>query len=206
MLSDAAKAGIVTKQPPAPDLQELWRAIREAEQIELLEGLPHPSSEPRLRELEVARVKPVDIAGELFYPEPLPAAPEAIAELARLTTDLRGYKTPPFPLPKHYVKLCGGFHADFALLWKTKAATVVTALVCFGCSEIRFLYRTWTLTVDFTNERDRELFKTFRPLRRQRPVADVFRELERAKVRGDFKPPPLDKVDIPPALQPKGKP
>lgn len=206
MLSDAAKAGIVTKQPPAPDLQELWRALREAEQIELFEGLPHPGSEPRLRELEVERVKPVEIAGELFYPELLPAAPEAIAELARLTTDVQGHKGLPIPLSKHRVKFCGGFHADYALLWKTKDATAVTALVCFGCSEVRFLYRDWTLTADFTKERDQELFKAFRPLRRHRPIAETFRELERVKSRGDFKPQPIEKVDIPSALQSKGKP
>ncbi len=206
MLSDAAKAGIVTKQPPAPDLQELWRAIREAEQIELLEGLPHPSSEPRLRELEFARVKPVDIAGELFYPESLSASPETIAELARLTTDVRGHTGLPIPLSKHRVKFCGGFHADYALLWKTKDTTVVAALVCFGCSEVRFLYRDWTLTADFTKERDRNLFNAFRPLRRHRPIAETFRELERAKSRGDFKPQPIEKVDIPSALRPKEKP
>jgi len=206
LVAGIAKAGIVTNQPPPPDLQGLWRAIREAERIELLEGLPHPVFEPQLREMEIAHVKPIAITSEFFYPEPLPAAPDSIAELARLTTDLRGHKTLPFPLPDHYVKFCGGFHADYALQWKTKDEIVVTALVCFGCIEVRFLYRTWTLTADFTEERHQELFRAFRPLRRQRPVADVFRELERAKSRGDFKPQPIEKVDIPSALQPKKKP
>lgn len=181
-----------------PDIQELFREIDRADQVELLEGLPHPVFEQDVRQLEEARVQPERIGSELLYREPIDAPAGQIDALVRLTTDPRGLDEakPLRPLPMNYVTFCGGFHADYALRWRLRGSVVATALVCFGCSEIRYLWREHTVTADYRPERRRELAQAFRPLRRQRPITELFREWEKQRKNQPFKLDPPEKQTL----------
>jgi hypothetical protein len=191
----SAFAGVAAT-PERVDLLELFREIERADAVELLEGLPHPLFEQGVRRLEEARVRPASIGTELFYREPMDVPAATLATLVRLTTDLQGLSGLLRPLPLHHVKFCGGFHADYALRWSSQGTVVATALVCFGCSEVRYLWRVHTLTADYRPERLRELALAFRPLRRQRPVTDLFREFERARKQEPFKAAPPDRIEL----------
>jgi hypothetical protein len=94
------------------------------------------------------------------------------------------------------VTFCGGFHADYAVIWKDKDAIGATALLCFGCSEVRFIRGNDILESDFTTERHRILFALLKPLRHARPITDFFRQLEHAKNAGYFTPESSKKIDI----------
>jgi len=178
------------------DLPELFRAIDRAESVEVLEGLPHPVFEKQIRQLEEARVRAEKIDTELFYPTPVDAPAEQITRLVQLTTDLKGHSKPLRPISDHSMKFCGGFHADYVLRWRSQGTVVASALVCFSCSEVRYLWREYTLTADYKPERHRELIQTFRPLRRQRPITELFQELEKQRKNEPFKLDLPEKIEL----------
>jgi hypothetical protein len=191
----SALAGVAAS-PERVDILELFREIARADAVELLEGLPHPVFEQGVRRLEEARVQPAVIGSELFYREPMDVPAAVQATLVRLTTDLKGLSGLLGPLLVHHFKFCGGFHADYALRWSSQGTVVATALVCFGCSEVRYLWRAHTLTADYRSERVRELALVFRPLRRNRPVTDLFRGFERTRKQEPFRADPPAKIEL----------
>ena len=187
-------------EPPAlvPDVLAFTRAIDAADTLEIYEGLPHPLFDKEAYKLEAARGQTLKITTELFYPEKLEPSADALTQLARATMDLRGHRMLFIPLSRAPVKFCGGFHADYALIWKNKAEISVTALVCFGCSEIRLIRDGEIITADFTPERHRELIALFRPMRRSRPMTDFYRTMQDAAKAGLFDRSAPPKVQLKP--------
>ena len=181
-------ASVRVVAPPAtvPDVLAFTRDIDAADAIELYEGLPHPLFDQAAYKLEAARGHTLKITTELFYAAKLEPAADLLAQLARVTMDLRGHRTLFVPLSQASTKFCGGFHADYALVWKTKNETRVTALVCFGCAEIRLIRGGETVTADFKPERHRELIALFKPMRRNRPLTDFYRTMQEAVRAGVF--------------------
>ncbi len=172
--------------PPSsvPDVLAFTRDIYTAAAVELYEGLPHPLFDKQAYQLEAARGKTLKITTDLLYAEKLDPSADTLAQLAHLTTDLRGHRTLFKPLSQALSKFCGGFHADYALIWKKNNETSVTALVCFGCSEVRLIRGGEIITADFKPERHRELIDLFRPMRRNRPLTDFYRTMQEAAKAG----------------------
>ena len=101
----------------------------------MLKGLPHPFEEKRAFSEELDS-KPVrDILGSFFYQELHPLNVDDQAAIRSALADPRTFLPGPVTM-----KLCGGFHADFAVEFQHDGE-VGAALICFGCSEIKTLFQ-----------------------------------------------------------------
>jgi hypothetical protein len=104
-------------------------ALSTAKRVEVYEGLPNPFGERVPFEDEKKAKDCREIAGEWFYSRPQAGQAGLAAELQRLF-DAGLFK------PWRGMKLCGGFHADYAVMLVTGSKTV-QVLFCFGCHEAR---------------------------------------------------------------------
>lgn len=106
-------------------------AIRRGEAAVVLhEGLPHPVFEAALLERERASGSVEELHGYAFYREPLALTGEEAREITEAMA------SPDQFLPFSGEKKCGGFHPDYAVEWR-RGGEVYTALVCFGCEEVK---------------------------------------------------------------------
>jgi len=170
-----ATAGFGGVESGHPESRELglewfWEAVRTADRMDVLEGLPHPWQK-EMREAEIAKQPTIVIAGEHFYPELLDLAAEQ-----REAVGTRVLARETFVIPRAgerpSVKLCGGFHADFGLQWRREGRPVAWLLICFGCGEIKAVHPngTW-IASDQTGPGERFFRETIGPLRKSRPLA-----------------------------------
>jgi hypothetical protein len=145
--------------PQAPFDSTVAAIDAAAKSAQLFEGLPHPF-ERELLESEQKRAATRRLHGELFY-EKAQAVPSDAAEKLRVAMNdaVRPYRG---------MKLCGGFHADYAITWQTGRATYA-ALVCFGCSEIKLHVPGGELTADMSAEGAKALRLLLEPFRKERP-------------------------------------
>lgn len=100
--------------------------------MRLLEGLPNENTEAKLYRAEKKANQTVKRAGFLFYPtEIIPSPAEEQALVAALSQ--------PGAVAEFSgaMKMCGGFHPDFAILWNDAAGASYEAQICFGCEEIK---------------------------------------------------------------------
>jgi hypothetical protein len=102
-----------------------------AERIEIYEGLPSPFGERELFENQKRSKDCRQIAGEWFYAKPKQAELGDSLALQRL---LAAHLFQPWG----GMKLCGVFHADFAVALTTGKKTL-NVFFCFGCHEARIL-------------------------------------------------------------------
>jgi len=112
----------------------------------LLEGLPNENTEAKLYRAEKKANETVKRAGFLFYPARLTAAPnDEQALVAALTR--------PGSITEYSgaMKMCGGFHPDFALLWNS-GGQAYEAQICFGCQEIKLFGPSSELYADLAPE------------------------------------------------------
>lgn len=136
----AALSGCVVT-PPRPELARLPReetslkdiatffeAVGSADTIIVYEGLPHPTWDREVFQSESKRRDLIRFAGYTFYAKPLgisPADERKLTEIAlrrEAHVSFGGYK------------LCGGYHPDYAVIWK-RGDEVSGSLICFGCHE-----------------------------------------------------------------------
>lgn len=148
-------------------------ALGKADKVEIYEGLPNPFGEDKLVESE-KRVKDCrEIAGQWFYARPQEGRVELLPELLRLT-EARLFQ------PWRGMKLCGGFHADYAVAITTGRKTL-HVLFCFGCHEAKIVRESEPFTADLktvdfriTTDLDNKLFAELRtllaPYRKERPA------------------------------------
>lgn len=158
-------------------LQELTQALGSASRVEVYEGLPNPFGEAALfKEQKLAKTCR-QIGGEWFYAAPQEAKLGDALELQRLV-EARLFQ------PWRGLKLCGGFHADYAIAAVMGKRTVYV-LFCFGCHEARIISEAQPFaadlhTVDFrlTTDLKPELFDAWRArltaYRKERPVRPTF--------------------------------
>lgn len=104
--------------------------LRASTDLVLHEGLPHGMFERELCKSELETKSTEVRHGQLFYVAPIPITP-ADADALRATFCEAGnyYARDPDAM-----KLCGGFHADYALTWSSGAGEYELQ-VCFGCHE-----------------------------------------------------------------------
>lgn len=142
--------------------EPISKSILASSSLTLLEGLPHPKGEPDEYQKELASKKTVSIHGHHFYETPLQWKPEDLEPLRTLCAD-----------PSSYwrwsgLKLCGGYHPDYCLIWKN-GGFQHHLLICFGCHEIRLFDASQDLYLDLRAPAFAKLGKLLIKYRSQRP-------------------------------------
>ena len=122
------------KEPLGPAVSEsaaLRRSLLKSESLAVFEGLPHPQWQPQVFAEEAERDDTVTIQKFKFYkPDVKVQEPQSLGELLASSKTIGRWSGP---------KLCGGFHPDFAVQWTTQQGRKLSALICFGCYEIKFV-------------------------------------------------------------------
>lgn len=178
--------------PPKVDLTWFYEALRNADQMEFLEGLPHQRREVRLREQEMKRHQTIQIAEEFFYEQRLPCSEEFRSEMTSAFLEKKLFAPPLVDLP--IVKPCGGFHADYGFRWLKKGAPLASALICFGCGEILLVGTTVAINADMTDLGAVYLKEHLKGIRALRPPGEQKEEMPQDR----FRPNPPSKVEYKP--------
>lgn len=126
------------------------------------EGLPHPVGEKDLHASEKSRKPTAELHGDAFYSRAALIRSEDRSVFADLLSRAETYAV------YGGSKLCGGFHADYALEWRANGR-VYRALVCFGCHEIKLASDDVTLLCDLPGPAHEVLAAILKPYRRERP-------------------------------------
>jgi hypothetical protein len=151
---------------------ELARAVAAAETFIVYEGLPHPFEGKEFVEKEFLTKEAVSFDEERFY---LPAQSVPAEDAVKLR---RLFDTGLFK-PWGGLKLCGGFHADYAISFESGGATYLV-LICLGCHEARIIressagqtqraVKRFRLTTDLKDEGFKELQEILKKYRKQGP-------------------------------------
>lgn len=151
-------------------MAELTATIKGARQIAVFEGVPR-DKQKELVAAEQARsqngVALYDARlieghhGQWFYPKGRAITPDVAADLLKSVLDAAA--------PYRGLKLCGGFHADYALQWGGPTG-LYEVQVCFGCGELRLITPEATLQADIPNGQAENLRKRFAPYKQKSSV------------------------------------
>lgn len=179
------RAGMSSGDPKEP-LPDIAKLLANTEGTEVFEGLPHQLFERSAMEAEKKNKKVFSVAGQYFYEKKLP-----VTETDKASLDLAFYAD-DFIRPYGGPKLCGGFHADYLIVWLRKDAPPTQALVCFGCGEIEFVFENSTFPADFTSGGYKSLKNILSKYRQERP-----RNEPTPKVKPEPMPPPKISIEIP---------
>lgn len=101
-------------------------ALPDPADLTIYEGCPHQSEEAELLAKEIKEKKTFELHGFHFYEEPLEVRAEDRQKLVEVL------KTDGTFLGIQRGKLCGGFHPDYAVVWKVDGVEYAI-LLCFGC-------------------------------------------------------------------------
>lgn len=155
---------------PSDSLDELPTLLghfRQAERLELFEGLPHQHMEKDQYERERARTQTIELDGYSFYATPISLDEKTTATLRRLVTSSANYQA----YPGDVAKACGGFHPDW-LLAATVGSDVYRLHICFGCHDFRIYANDdmllWCEIADVD-----QLAAVLKPLRNSRPAGPL---------------------------------
>ena len=105
-------------------------AIQQATNAILYEGLPHPSFQRAIHMNELATKATVVLGEHPFYSEPLPLEASDAEKLRGLYCNSSSFQ------PFAGFKLCGGYHPDYCIEWRTGTETSLVQ-ICFGCHEMK---------------------------------------------------------------------
>jgi hypothetical protein len=142
----------------------LMESLTRAEQVRVFEGLPHPLWERDVFAAEKASVRNFSLHDALFYVGP-----------QRLTEEHRSLFRKIWPVtvsPFRGEKLCGGFHADYALTWRDDERACAV-LICFGCHEVAAFLPESDLRADLKGQGVVELRQLLRTYNKHRPAPAV---------------------------------
>jgi len=103
--------------------------IKQGATFTLYEGLPHDVWEPEACEEERKKAKILEIDGTPFYAGPIILPPNTTSQLHARMTNRRSF------VPFRGYKTCGGFHADWCLVFQ-EGDQEYNAFLCFGCHEL----------------------------------------------------------------------
>ncbi len=158
--------------PQVADVQWFSEAIKNADSVEVLEGLPHPYWESDIRAVEAAKPNIQNIAGELFYPKLLDLSTDQKNEITRQFLEKILFVVPNSDDPS-FPKACGGFHADYALRWNRNGSTVAAALICFGCEEVLLVGEKTKVSTNMSADGKKYFTEVLKPLRQSRPPSKI---------------------------------
>ena len=187
------QAGREFSGPQPANMQWFYDALKEADSLDILEGLPHQLWEQDARAVQIQKEKTQEIAGEIFYQKLLNVPAEQKKQITGkfLQQDLF---VPPTIDGIRIPKPCGGFHADYALRWSKDDKVFASALVCFGCGEILLTGEKVTLMSDLTQVGKEYLSSTLKPFRQSRPLTNI--QPDRNLKPEIFKPELPKKIEI----------
>lgn len=105
--------------------------VRSAATLTVYEGLPGTLEDcGELHERELASKRTIEVRSHRFFERPVAVNAEAAATLLNAATSTSTFRA------WRAFKGCGGFHPDFALVWKAGEKTY-ELLLCFGCQEAK---------------------------------------------------------------------
>lgn len=153
-------------------VSEWSSAVPHGEKFEILEGLPHFFEGKEFVENERLTKATVNVDGEWFYAATQPFPARDVAELQRLVAG-------GLLQPWRGMKLCGGFHADYAIRFDS-GGNVYHLLFCLGCHEARITRDPQDataraaavrsrITADLSEAQYKELQILLRKYRKERP-------------------------------------
>lgn len=185
---------------PQADLSWYFQALREADRLEVAEGLPHQEWEPEERAAQQQKHKTFSIADELFYAQRLPSTEELRADITSAFLLMTLFNPPLASEPWGEMSLCCPFHADHALIWWKGDQQVVAVLLCFGCHKVKLVgpKQEEALQLGMTPAGIELLERKIKPLHALRPA---FRKMLTASSNlkpEKFKPEPPAKIEYKP--------
>jgi hypothetical protein len=140
---------------PSAEVRARWELIRPFSadsSLEIYEGLPHPKWHGEHYKKDLA-AKPIRrIEGHEFYKQRILPGEELQNQLREVCAAGSSYRT------FSGQKLCGGFHADYALCWSHRKG-FVNILVCFGCEEVWMVSETVGVQADLSSDAVKSLAK-----------------------------------------------
>jgi hypothetical protein len=131
--SSKSEPATTTYEPPPPLKvagHPVLSALPDSKDLIIYEGLPHPEEATRLAR-ELKEKKHFQLHGYPFYEEPLEVSAVDREKLVEIL------KTDDTFLAIQRLKLCGGFHPDYAVAW-TVDGVEHSILLCFGCYDADF--------------------------------------------------------------------
>lgn len=152
-----------------PDLQRL---IRESKQITVIEGLPHPGWEKELWKQEKAKPRQRH-DGFYFYSETIVPRPAAAELFRKILIDPATFGE------WRGMKMCGGYHPDFAIEFRAAAGEPCRVFLCFGCGEARLHAPGLHLYCELSATAEKQLEETLSAYHKKRPAVPVHRETQK---------------------------
>lgn len=136
--------------------------VRNSTGLTLYEGLPHPMYERDVAAKEIASKSIVELGEYGFYSEPLSLPESEVAELRALYCDGSTFRA------FRGLKMCGGFHADYALVWENGADRIIVQ-ICFSCHEMRTVVGDKWLHCDIQQKAYDQFAAILKKYRKNRP-------------------------------------
>jgi hypothetical protein len=137
-------------------------ALRSCTDLTLHEGLPHRLFERATFEDERSAKSTEVRHGEFFYVAPIPIGLTDVEAICAVLSDPSGFAE----RDPDVAKLCGGFHADYAVTWSASGAPYEMH-VCFGCNEANLYTTSGLVSLDLISVPDsaKAILKDFRAQR-----------------------------------------
>ncbi|MCA9215290.1 MAG: hypothetical protein KDB27_19620 [Planctomycetales bacterium] len=137
-------------------------AIASCADIEVYEGLPHPTWESELLVSETDKNETIVLGGFHFYAEPIEVRTRDANRLRELYCSRGSF------YPFQGFKDCGGYHPDWCVVWKNDDATFEVQF-CFGCCEMRTANGSSLHECDMSRKSQRQFEATLNKYRTKRP-------------------------------------
>jgi hypothetical protein len=160
------------------ELTRFTESLRAAPLVLLYEGLPHQTWEPVGLANEILHKHWVSIHGFPFYDPPLAIQDADQDTLRELLSDPGLYREGAG------VKLCGGFHPDFSVVWKD-AEQLSSLHLCTGCDEAKFTKGDRSVHCGIQSGCWTCLWDIWRPCARQRPPSGSMESAWEAAMRDE---------------------
>ncbi len=147
-------------------MPEIRASLADQKNLAIFEGLPHQSWERDLLKSELGSKETTKIHDFHFYSKRLKLSADDLESLVVAITDENGI------VEWGGMKLCGGYHPDYAVQWNDSNGRMFEALICFGCHEIKLYGDDGVqLYADLTEEAFSALRVTLSPYGDQRPAS-----------------------------------
>ena len=138
-------------------------SLLEQSDLKIYEGLPHQGWEHELLRSEIKSKETTKIHGFHFYSN------EISPSTAHRDLLVAALSNPEGIMEWAGMKLCGGYHPDYAVRWKDAKGAEFDALICFGCHEIKLYGAGSQLYADLSKEVYNPLKEVLSEYEDQRP-------------------------------------
>ncbi len=137
-------------------------SISMCDDIEVYEGLPHPTWESKLLSSEKKNNETIVLGNFYFYADPIAVT----GRDARRLRDLYCSRGSFYPFQGY--KSCGGYHPDWCVVWKNNKVSYEVQF-CFGCCEMKTSDGFNSLHCDIGNMKKKAFESILNKYRTKRP-------------------------------------